>query len=97
MTDLRVDLQAVRELGQDLTTVAGEFEGAGARSDRIAGAVGHDGLAEAVRDFAAKWDDTRAKMTENLRVLADGAVGVADAFGDADRQLADAADGGAAR
>lgn len=45
----------------------------------------------AVRDVAATWDGTPAKTTENLRVLTDGAAGVADAFADVDRQLADAA------
>ena len=88
MADLRVDLDAVRELGSSLTTVANEFENANANSDRIADAVGHDGLSGVVRDFAHKWDDTRAKMTENLRMLADSSTAVADAFTDVDTDLA---------
>ncbi len=93
MTDLRVDLDAVRELGSSLTTVANEFENANANSDRIADAVGHGGLAEVVRDFAHKWDDTRAKMTENLRMLADSSTAVADAFTDVDTDLAKGIEG----
>jgi uncharacterized protein YukE len=93
MTDLRVDLDAVRELGSSLTTVANEFENANANSDHIADAVGHGGLAEAVRDFAHKWDDTRAKMTENLRMLADSSTAVADAFTDVDTDLAKGIEG----
>ncbi|MGW8568083.1 hypothetical protein [Isoptericola sp. NPDC055881] len=89
MADLRVDLDAVTELGSSLTTVADEFENATTRSDRIADAVGHDGLASAVRDFASSWDDTRKKMTENLRLLADASVQVAQAFTDIDGDLAD--------
>jgi len=89
VADLRVDLDAVTELGSSLTTVAEEFENATTRSDRIADAVGHDGLAGAVRDFASSWDDTRQKMTENLRLLAEASVQVAQAFTDIDSDLAD--------
>ncbi|MFD2794733.1 hypothetical protein ACFS27_14335 [Promicromonospora vindobonensis] len=87
MADLKVDLDAVRELGSSLTTVANEFENANANSDRIAGAVGHEGLAGVVRDFAHKWDDTREKMTENLKMLAESSTQVADAFTQVDGDL----------
>jgi len=89
VADLKVDLDAVTELGSSLSVVADEFENANAKSDRIAGAVGHEELAGAVRDFAHKWDDTRGKMTENLRMLADAATAVAQAFTDIDSDLAD--------
>jgi hypothetical protein len=88
VADLTMDLDAVRTLGDSLSVVAGEFEDAGARSDRIADAVGHDRLAGVVRDFASSWDDTRAKMTTNLRLLADSATQVAQAFTDVDADLA---------
>ncbi|MFC8798599.1 hypothetical protein ACFT2C_12775 [Promicromonospora sp. NPDC057138] len=93
MADLRMDLDAVRELGSSLTTVANEFENANANSDRIADAVGHEGLSGVVRDFAHKWDDTRAKMTENLRKLADASTQVAQAFTDIDKQLGQSLEG----
>ncbi|MFC6510575.1 hypothetical protein ACFQBY_22255 [Promicromonospora citrea] len=93
MADLRVDLDAVRELGSSLTVVADEFEGANANSDRIAGAVGHEGLAGVVRDFAHKWDDTRGKMTENLRKLAEASTQVAQAFTEVDSELGKAMEG----
>ncbi|HEV6953754.1 MAG TPA: type VII secretion target [Promicromonospora sp.] len=93
MADLRVDLDAVRELGSSLTVVADEFEGANANSDRIAGAVGHEGLAGVVRDFAHKWDDTRGKMTENLRKLAEASTQVAQAFTEVDSELGKALEG----
>jgi hypothetical protein len=96
MADLRVDLDAVRELGASLTTVANEFENANANSDRIADAVGHEGLSGVVRDFAHKWDDTRAKMTENLRKLAEASTQVAQAFTDIDTQLGKSLEGDSA-
>ncbi|PJI90921.1 hypothetical protein [Luteimicrobium subarcticum] len=90
MADLKIDLDAVTSLGSSLTKVAGEFDGANAHSDRIAGAVGHGHLADTVRDFAHKWDDTRGKMTDNLKALADAATNVAQAFTDTDGELAKA-------
>jgi hypothetical protein len=96
MADLRVDLDAVRELGASLTTVANEFENANANSDRIADAVGHEVLSGVVRDFAHKWDDTRAKMTENLRKLAEASTQVAQAFTDIDTQLGKSLEGDSA-
>lgn len=88
MADLNIDLDAVSELGSRLTRVAGEFEDANADSDRIADAVGHEQLARTVRDFAHRWDDTRAKMTDALKTLAESATQVAQAFTDTDTQLA---------
>ncbi|PRZ03817.1 hypothetical protein BCE75_11236 [Isoptericola sp. CG 20/1183] len=94
MSDLRMDVAAVTELGESLTTVADEFENANTRSDGLAESVGHDGLAEAVRSFAHNWDDKRAKMTENLVALADAASTVATTFTDADSELARALEEG---
>lgn len=93
MADLRLDLEAVESLASSLTTVADEFENANANSDRIAEAVGHEGLAGCVRDFAHKWDDTRESMTENLRGLADASSAVAEAFSEIDTDLATALEG----
>lgn len=94
MSDLRMDVAAVTELGESLSTVASEFENANTRSDGIAGAVGHEGLAEAVRSFAHNWDDKREKMTENVKSLADAASTVATTFTDADSELARALEEG---
>lgn len=94
MSDLRMDVAAVTELGESLTIVADEFENANTRSDGLAESVGHDGLAEAVRSFAHNWDDKRAKMTENLVALADAASTVATTFTDADSELARALEEG---
>lgn len=94
MSDLRMDVAAVTELGESLTIVADEFENANTRSDGLTESVGHDGLAEAVRSFAHNWDDKRAKMTENLVALADAASTVATTFTDADSELARALEEG---
>lgn len=58
------------------------------RSDRIAEAVGHDGLAEAVREFAHGWDDRRTELTRKVRALAAAAATTAQAFTEVDAELA---------
>lgn len=88
MTDLRIDLHAMRAVGADLTAIAAEFQDTNVRSDRITDAAGHDGLADAIRSFAHKWDDTREDMLENVRGMSEAAVAVADVFEETDSSLA---------
>ena len=93
MATMTIDVDAISRLGNDLASVSDEFGNANANSDVIADAVGHDGLAETVRGFAHKWDDTRAKMVDSLSALADAAKAVADGWRDLDQQGADALTG----
>lgn len=90
MGDLRIDTHSLRDLGGELGQIGSEFEHANTRSDVIAGAVGHDGLADAITDFAHGWDDRRKDMVDSIQFMAKAATGIADAFEDADAQLADA-------
>lgn len=90
---LKVDLAALQTLSESLGIVAAEFEGANATSETIADAVGHDGLAQCVRDFADKWDDAREGMTENLKALADTSKAVSGAFTDLDGEFAKSLEG----
>ena len=93
MADLRIDTERVRAVGTGLTRIAREFEQANVRSDRIADATGHDGLADAVRSFAHSWDDTRSDMTESIKGLGEATTAIADVFEQADQELAAAMDG----
>lgn len=93
MSDLRIDTERVRAVGTGLARIAHEFENANVRSDQIADATGHDGLAEAVRSFAQSWDDTRSDMTESIKGLGDATTAIADVFEQADEELAAAMDG----
>ena len=87
MPDLKIDLEAVRAIGTDLHSLAGEFEGANVRSDSLADATGHPGLADAVRSFAHSWDDTREKMLEGIKGLGEAATVIADVFAQTDADL----------
>ena len=87
MADLSLDPADVRNTGTHLSSIAREFRDANTRSDRIAGAVGHSGLEDAVKDFAHEWDDTREAMVDDIETLAKTSTAIADAFEQADQQL----------
>lgn len=90
MADLNLDPQSVRELGTNLSGVAKEFTNANANSDRIAAAVGHGRLSDAIKDFAHEWDDTREGMVSDIQTLSQAASAIADGFEQTDQQLAQA-------
>lgn len=92
MADSRLDTERVRSVATGLTRIAHEFETANVHSDGIADAVGHDGLAAAVRSFAHSWDDTREDMIESIRGLGEATAAIADIFEQADGELAAAFD-----
>ena len=87
MADLSLNPADVRDLGTHLSSVANEFRDANTRSDRIAGAVGHSGLEDAVKDFAHEWDDTREAMVDDIETLAKTSTAITDAFEQTDQQL----------
>ncbi|MDM7855106.1 hypothetical protein [Cellulomonas alba] len=95
MTDLQLDTAQLQEAGRTLRTVATEFHDANARSDSVAGAVGHDGLRDAIHDFAHGWDDTRADMVDAIAGLADACQGIGDGFEKIDTDFAAALRGDA--
>ncbi|MGH3831273.1 MAG: hypothetical protein ACRDRS_12645 [Pseudonocardiaceae bacterium] len=88
MGTLRVDTALLRVAGSQLRVVATEFQQANANSDDAADAIGHRGLADAVRSFAHNWDNRRAKMVEKIGTLAKSATGVGEAFDELDQQFA---------
>jgi uncharacterized protein YukE len=90
VADLQIDPQAIRDLGTELSSVASEFKGANSHSDRVASAVGHSKLSDAVKDFAHEWDDTRAGMVDDITTLSKAATAIADGFEQTDQQLAKA-------
>ncbi len=95
MDGVRIDLARLAAAGSTLTVVKSEFEDAKNTSRGLAQAVGSDRLADALVDFADKWDDRRADMVENIGALAEAATAIADAFGQLDTEYAAALDGSA--
>lgn len=90
---MQVEVEAIAKLGEDLVAVATEFEGANANSDSIANAVGHEELAQTVKDFAHGWDDKREKIAKATRALGEAAGQVAATWKDFDKQGADTLNG----
>ncbi|UZN03043.1 hypothetical protein [Cellulomonas sp. S1-8] len=95
MGHLRLDTDALISAGADLRLVARELDHATTRSDVVADAVGHDGLAAKVRDFAQGWDGRRAEMLEEIARLADACTGIGENFERLDTEFAAALRGDA--
>lgn len=96
MDRIRLDVARLHRAGDALNTVKSEFTSATGNANVLAEAVGDDALAQALVEFADTWDDRRADMVANLEVLAQTASGIAQAFGDLDREYAAALEGGRA-
>ncbi|WP_159791776.1 hypothetical protein [Puerhibacterium puerhi] len=83
-----VDTTALIEGGSSLRVVAAEFADAGARSTRAADAVGHDDLADAIREFERGWDGRRQQMLEHIAALAEQCQGAGEEIEQLDRDFA---------
>lgn len=90
---MQVEVEAIAKLGEDLKSVAAEFESANADSNSIAAAVGHEGLSDVVVSFAHGWDDKREKMVKAMKALGEAATQVAQTWKDFDQQGADTLNG----
>lgn len=64
-TEFKVD-HSIHGLARDLKAISDEFGDAEDFSDDLAEAVGNDGLADEVRDFATKWNKKRTEMKNNV-------------------------------
>lgn len=88
--DLKLDLDRLHTLYNDLNGVYNEFNNADTLSDDIADATGNDELSGKVHDFAHGWNDKRAKMNESVKNLRDQIKAVSDGFTQVDNGLAKA-------
>jgi hypothetical protein len=86
---LRVDLDELTEAGRSLKALREEFDRSGELSDGVGDALGHDGLADAVHDFATNWKYHRQKLGGALDAVADMATESAKTYRETDDQLAD--------
>lgn len=94
MTDLRLDLGRLGELRESLTTIGAAFDGADAAGGTLSGAVDTIGdLQYRVGAFASNWDDTRGRISGNLRTIADAVESIRQTFEDLDALLTLEAEG----
>ena len=90
MPDLKLDLELLQQLKDDLEAIRSEFKVADDFSDDVADATGHDQLGSHVTDFAHKWNDKRKSMTEAVEDLQKSIAAISDGFTQVDAGLAKA-------
>lgn len=88
MSDIRITYATLDGAVSSLEVVARQLEASDASSEAAAHAVGHAGLARAVRESAASWDDNRARFHVAAEDLAAAIAGIAEAYRDLDVRLA---------
>lgn len=95
MADLDLNLEDLRALADDLTSIRSEFENADDNAEDAAEATGHDELRDIVNDFADEWRIKRGDMMEDLSKLTDVINQIADSFTELDTELGNALEDGA--
>jgi hypothetical protein len=84
---LSVVTEDLRLAGESLLACYEEFRSAQDIADRGAGSIEHPGLADAVREFAAEWDDRRDEICHAIEGLGDAAVNAAEVYEEIEREL----------
>ncbi len=90
MDQLIVDTLVLDAARIDVERIHREFTESTARSDRLADAVGHAGLADRVQVFVDNWDHRRGEITEQLATVRDNLALIVEAFETTDQELANA-------
>lgn len=88
MDQLIIDTLTMDAARIDVGRIHGEFTEAAERSDRLADAVGHGGLAERVQEFADNWDHRRGELAAQLEVVRDHLEMIVTGFEQTDGDLA---------
>jgi uncharacterized protein YukE len=88
MDKLKIDTEVLRESVRALDLVDSEFTDANNNSDALADAVGHNELADRVRNFAHNWDHRRKEMIEAIESLRKILTEGADTIEQTDQKLA---------
>ena len=89
---IEIPLDDIRDLWGDLSSLSHEFSTAQTGADEAADAVGHPGLASAIRSFSSDWDHRRSDLKGKIDTLEKQAKNIADGFTKLDASLADALD-----
>ena len=87
MADLRIDVDGLTELANQLSVIRTQLDGAEKFSSSVAGLVGDDRLAQVVRDFAEKWNLSRGFFIDDLAQLGAAAEAIRDTFVELDTKM----------
>lgn len=88
MSDIRITYGTLDGAVTNLGFASRQLAASDDTSEAAAGAVGHEGLACRVREFADSWDDNRERFQEAAEDLAEAVAGIAAAFRELDVRLA---------
>lgn len=87
MSDIRLNLDRLQSVHEELTAIAHQFDGAERFNNAVADATGHAVLGAAVGTFANWWNVRRDQLTEELRFISDATRAIHDTFLELDRHL----------
>lgn len=86
--DLDLDTEALRAAGARLGGLADVFSTANVRARELRPAIGHDGLADEVGEFAIGWDDIRVGMVKDIGFLGEACERIGSTFEEIDTVFA---------
>lgn len=86
---IRVDYDALADLGARLMGLKEEFDGAEATMAGYLDALDHDGLSGELEAFATNWSDRKREVGERIAEVSGMASGAADCYRQADSGLCD--------
>lgn len=88
MGDLMVDIAVLTASERDLAQLKSEFDGIEDRRDDTAEVWGHDGLRDAMHEFASNMKHHRKELSEKIQANGEKIGATLDAFREADEKLA---------
>ncbi|MCH6230708.1 hypothetical protein MK786_08145 [Microbacterium sp. CFH 31415] len=94
MTDVELDLTALRLARGRVAAALETFRSADRVGDDLAELTGEHRLAGKVRDFAGNWDYNRGKLEEQLVTLRDWLEAIDDTMTELDQSMGDSVDQG---
>lgn len=87
-SDLKVNYILLEQAEAKLDTLRNEFDNIEKRRDRTEDHWGHDGVKDAMHEFASNMDYNRKKLSEKLSTVKEKVTGTLEAFREADAELA---------
>ncbi|MET0447853.1 MAG: hypothetical protein ABWX74_16615 [Aeromicrobium sp.] len=90
--DLKVSYYRLEDSARDLGMLKNEFDDIEERRDDSRRFWGHDGVRDAMDEFAGNMDYNRGKLSEKIDAMKQKVEGTLSAFVDADEQLASSFD-----
>jgi hypothetical protein len=81
-----VDYELLGLSATSLRSIGDEFEHAAKIKDDLAGSLGSDEIADAMRDFGCNWDRKRKDLTQKLKNTESVVRSVMSSFSELDRQ-----------